>query len=188
MSKKSMPPETICFTIWANLSPFPRYTFKVRIVQFANEPHQLLAKKSRTRACGTWCHFSWMALSKWRKRRKGAGNEMLGIVAAVGLTKLNVFVLTTNTEYKLKNALKRNNQFTSWHNFHFSRNQAKSSHANAQKELVGGGGGWVVSGRAQSKATHNSHHKTRNNKPKNNTKTSPQGHQKLAASHFLECF
>lgn len=54
-----------------------------------------------------------MALSKWRKRRKGAGNEMLGIVAAVGLTKLNVFVLTTNTEYKLKNALKRNNQFTS---------------------------------------------------------------------------
>jgi len=44
---------------------------------------------------------------------KRAGNKTLGIVAAVGLTKLSVFVLTTNTEYKLKNALKRNNQFTS---------------------------------------------------------------------------
>lgn len=167
------------------LIPFPSVYLQGSDRSICQRTASAVAKKSRTRACGTWCHFSWMALSKWRKRRKGAGNEMLGIVAAVGLTKLNVFVLTTNTEYKLKNALKRNNQFTSWHNFHFSRNQAKSSHANAQKELVGG---WVVSGRAQSKATHNSHHKTRNNKPKNNTKTSPQGHQKLAASHFLECF
>lgn len=38
---------------------------------------------------------------------------LLLVLMLVLLTKLNVFVLTTNTEYKLRNALKRNNQFTS---------------------------------------------------------------------------
>ena len=37
------------------------------------------------------------------------------------------YVLTgNNMEYKLKNVLKRNNQFTFWHNFHFSRKKNKT--------------------------------------------------------------
>lgn len=38
---------------------------------------------------------------------------VVGALLLLLLTKPSVFVLTTNTEYKLRNALKRNNQFTS---------------------------------------------------------------------------
>jgi len=47
------------------------------------------------------------------------------------------------------------------------------------------GRAWWKSGWGQDKATHNSHHKTGNKKQ---YKVSPQRHQKLAASHFFECF